>query len=384
MAIKNNYNWISYQDLKEILSEEDIGFLDEYIYETSSVLDQIEQVCKLYEKLFEEAEISFIKKEGRSTFDKYYIDSPFEKKAEQIVYRLRSFLLQEDIKVQEMMFQTIDKKSTPVGTYEKNMVDLLLDKEIKINLNQGIINLNKTLTQVGVENLKKEHLEKWNKILNYSGIEKEEEFEPIKGDTFSYKGKIYQRFRHRVDSKKMVFTGDPDNKSSIKYYYMKNYDSDYMYVNRGNIFEWFEDVVSNYSESTIRSLGISNLFEKIMESHATEGIAGYKQGDYYSKKEQQWVQAKYGNHTLGQIRDIHRVIVSSKKTKGILEIIKDYKTQLNINKNRANKEIQNDFLKLFTTSQDDIDRNISDKLGIDKYLKDKKQNKIIINLGLKD
>ena len=372
------YEWITYEDLKNIIS--DTSFISEKEYNSLSSLDQIEKLCILYEKLFKEAEIEFIKKDSKSTFAKYEAKSSFQQKAKEclllgfnIVYRLRSVLFQEDIRVQEMMFSC----GKPVGIFEKNMVDLLKENQIKISLNQGTIDLDACLTKVGIDNLKKDHIEKWNKILQYSGIGYPEDFEAKKGDTYKYNNKTVQRFRHRRESTSMVFTGDPNSKRSIKYYYMKS-ENDYMLVNRGNLFEWFEDTMAYFSESTIKNP--KSLFLKMMERHGIEGIAGWKQGDYYSKKEQQWIQSKYGNSTLNQLRDIHNVILSNENKKGILNIIQDYKEKNNVEE--ANKQIQNDFLNLFTTAKENVNRGLSDEIAINRYLELEENNKIIANLGI--
>ena len=61
-------------------------------------------------------------------------------------------------------------------------------------------------------------------------------------------------------------------------------------------------------------------------------------------------------------------------------IIQNYKHQENTLK--ANKQIQEDFLKLFTTAKDKVNRDFDDKLKIKEYLNLEKQNKIIANLGI--
>lgn len=287
--MSNIFNYISYNDLIPIFEQSARQLLSEEKMLMMPPLEQIKMLCYSFQ--------SALKNPNIDQQQTYLLGA-------QIVFQLRSYLLQEEI------YFSIGATS-PDGQQlsSKMLTQNELLKNLQANLKSRAIELNSALENFDTSNISNLS-DLWSKVINASTFDWNSDI--------SYEKKMYTTSRR---AKRYVYKKpDPDTNVWVRYYtrqkkrYLTHYydkgNFDLIAYNHGWLYEWFQEYMQDRQNALALQaafLTSSTPLQEMMKGVQRENIAGFKGGDYIDAMGRQ-VQAKLGNKRIIPFKSIESVI----------------------------------------------------------------------------
>ena len=231
----------------------------------------------------------------------------------QLVYRIRTLLLKEDID-----YYIGGQDPSGKQLYQKYMPQSAILPALKANLSSGAVLLDAEIEKI--ENLDKvaSHINfLWQQIQYLSDVSSFDNKSATKDITlYSYtfvnkSGKninVYRHYYQKPSDDTRVFIryqNQRTKKNKLSYYDINGRMS---FFNQGWLYEWFSEYLN-------QEHGYTTLFSSLVEDKSlsvmmkkTDTVAGYKGGDFAIGKQQ--VQAKFGNLRVISFKSIVTVLTS--------------------------------------------------------------------------
>lgn len=315
----NEFEFITLDDLNEVMRDIADNLIKEKNLDIQQPLQQIKMMCLLFQRMVSMPE---------QQEDAYRLGA-------QIVFRLRSFLLQSDI---QFTIGAISPDGTKLSTTPYTQYEVL--NNLRINLTAKQVELSSSLEKYNEKNIDT-YSSLWPKILNVATNFEWPQYSEKK-KYMQHKGKkkpyVYNQsypdinvwVRYYTHSKQKLFT----------YYYDKG-NFDLVGYNKGWLYEWFQEYIQDPNNAQeIESAFATNSstpLQGMMSNVKRENIAGYKGGDYQLANGN-YAQAKYNNKRLITFKSINTVITD------ILTYINNFESQ----KNYAKEQLAQDLITTFT------------------------------------
>lgn len=231
----------------------------------------------------------------------------------QLVYRIRTLLLKEDI---DYYIGGQDPSGNQL--YQKHVSQSNILPALKANLSAGAVLLDAEIEKI--ENLDKvvQHINfLWQQIQYLSDVSSFDNKSAAKDITlYSYtfvnkSGKNINVYRHYYqkpsdDTKVFIrYQNQRTKKNKLSYYDLNGTMS---FFNQGWLYEWFSEYLN-------QEHGYTTLFQSLIEDKSlsvmmkkTDTVAGYKGGDFTIGKQQ--IQAKFGNLRVISFKSVVTVLTS--------------------------------------------------------------------------
>lgn len=317
------FDYISYNDLIPLFQWGAQTLLSEEYILTMTPLQQIKSLCYAFQ--------SALKNPNADQQQVYLLGA-------QIVFQLRSYLLQEEI------YFSIGATS-PDGQQlsSKMMAQDEIFKYLQANLRSRSIELNSAIESFDSNNVSDlSYL--WSKVVNAATFDWDEGYSEKKMYTTSRRAKRYVYRKPNPDLNVWVRYYTRQKKRYLTHYYDKG-NFDLVAYNHGWLYEWFQE----YMQDRQNALALQAAFatsatplEDLMSGVSRENIAGFKGGDYIDALGRQ-VQAKLGNKRIISFKSIETVI------NNILSIIQFYETNVKSASNA--QQMAQKFANLFTDTR---------------------------------
>lgn len=344
----NYYNFLSLDDLKDVLDEASLLLLQETNYSQQPILTKIKQLCLLFEQQYHQINKNDDAEKKMYTFGM------------KIVFSLREFLLQEEI-IYSIGATSPDGKKLSVKEISQKEVFT----NITANLKSKQMELSAALEKYNPEQLSSLS-ELWGKVVEAADFNWEDGYSQQKNYLTS-KGKTRRVYKKpNPDTNVWVRYYMRQKKRYLTYYYDKG-NFDLVAYNSGWLYEWFQEYVSDHENQLqleAAFLKSNTPLKQMMFGATRENIEGYKGGDYIDAYGRQ-VQAKKGNKRIITFTAIRNVIIGGQRVTGILPIIQRYEAELN-NPESARK-MGEKFAALFTDNRTVINKEYD--LIVDNILK---------------
>lgn len=231
----------------------------------------------------------------------------------QLVYRIRTLLLKEDID-----YYIGGQDPSGKQLYQKHIPQSTILPALKANLSSGAVLLDAEIEKI--ENLDKvaSHINfLWQQIQYLSDVSSFDNKSSAKDITlYSYtfvnkSGKninVYRHYYQKPSDDTRVFIryqNQKTKKNKLSYYDINGRMS---FFNQGWLYEWFSEYLN-------QEHGYTTLFSSLIEDKSlsvmmkqTDTVAGYKGGDFTIGKQQ--IQAKFGNLRVISFKSIVTVLTS--------------------------------------------------------------------------
>ena len=321
----NSFEFITINELKEILDFGSLELLQQKKYEAMSPLQQIKVLCGIFNTEIAKTSLD------NNALENIYIFGA------KLVYSIRQYLLQESI---YFSIGATSPDSTKLSVKQLSQNEIF--NNISANLKSKEILLSSLLEKFDPKFEQAGTSQMWAQIL------KATEFDWDKGysaqrNYITSKNKTRRVYKKpEIDTNVWVRYYTRQKKRYLTYYYDKG-NFDLIAYNQGWLYEWFQEYISvpeNYQElQQAFATGTKTPLKNMMSDAQRENIAGYKGGDYINAQGKQ-MQAKLGNRRIITFSAIKKVLYE------IETIVTQYEGLIN---NPANaKQMANKFAQLFT------------------------------------
>lgn len=338
------FEFISLGDLNDIMRQAAAELISEEQYELLPPLQQIKMMCLLFEKF------SLIDSNTPEMRKEIY------RLGAQIVFSLRSFLLQNEI-LFTIGAISPDGKQLSTTTYSQDEVL----NNLNVNLKSAQVELSSALETFNSEKLDT-YSSLWPQILTAASYDWDMGYDEKRIYITSRKKRRYVYSKPGRDTNVWVRYYQRQKAKFFTYYYDKG-GFDLVSYNHGWLYEWFQNYIQDPDNAQqIQSAFLSGSktpLQGMMSGAQRENIPGYKGGDYQLANGK-WAQAKYGNKRIITFASIKTVISN------VLKFINKYESGSNYSKEQLAKDLTNTFTDIHTIndSYDNIANTILSSLRL--------------------